>query len=69
METAQAQGEQQTQAASLIVDVLGSEPSLPSGLLAAAEMGRRLLGDDGYDRLMAQRPSHSDVLELVRYAW
>ncbi|MFF2620086.1 hypothetical protein [Kitasatospora sp. NPDC058046] len=70
VEAAQAQGEQQTQAAGLIVDVLGSEPSLPSDLLAAAaEMGRRLLGDDGYKQLMAQRPSHADLLELVRYAW
>ncbi|MEV7926099.1 hypothetical protein [Kitasatospora sp. NPDC088779] len=70
VEAAQAQGEQQTQAANLIVDVLGSEPSLPSDLIAAAaEMGRRLLGEDGFARLMAQRPSHSDILELVRYAW
>ncbi|ROR42946.1 hypothetical protein [Kitasatospora cineracea] len=67
VEAAQSQGEQQTQAASLIVDVLGSEPTLPSDLLAAAaEMGRRLLGEDGFARLMEQRPSHTDVFELVR---
>ncbi|WP_406205308.1 hypothetical protein OH807_30625 [Kitasatospora sp. NBC_01560] len=70
VEAAQSQGEQQAEAAGLIVDVLGSEPGLPSDLIAAAgEMGRRLLGEDGYTRLMAERPSHSDVLELVRYAW
>ncbi|WP_371500307.1 hypothetical protein OG871_27585 [Kitasatospora sp. NBC_00374] len=70
VEAAQSKGEQQAEAAGLIVDVLGSEPGLPSDLIAAAgEMGRRLLGEDGYTRLMAERPSHSDVLELVRFAW
>ncbi|MFJ8043791.1 hypothetical protein ACIRBX_25145 [Kitasatospora sp. NPDC096147] len=70
VEAAQSQGEQQAEAAGLIVDVLGSEPSLPADLVGAfAEMGRRLLGQEGYDRLMAQKPSHSDVLELARYAW
>ncbi|MFG2907378.1 hypothetical protein ACGF13_20220 [Kitasatospora sp. NPDC048286] len=70
VEAAQAQGDQQTEAASLIVDVLVSEPSLPSDLLAAAaEMGRRLLGQDGFARLMEQRPSHPDIFELVRAVW
>ncbi|WP_327074440.1 hypothetical protein OG196_31870 [Kitasatospora purpeofusca] len=70
VEAAQSNGEQQAEAASLIVDVLASEPGLPADLIAAAgEMGRRLLGEDGYGRLMAERPSHADVLELVRYAW
>ncbi|MFB8235530.1 hypothetical protein ACFC58_03170 [Kitasatospora purpeofusca] len=70
VEAAQSQGEEQAEAAGLVVDVLGSEPGLPSDLIAAAgEMGRRLLGEDGFHRLMAQRPSHSDILELVRYAW
>ncbi|GAA2746170.1 hypothetical protein [Kitasatospora cinereorecta] len=70
VEAAQSKGEQQAEAAGLIVDVLGSEPSLPSDLIAAfGEMGRRLLGADGYSRLMAERPSHSDVVELARYAW
>lgn len=70
VEAAQAQGDQQTEAASLIVDVLGSEPSLPTDLLAAAaEMGRRLLGEDGFARLMDQRPSHPDIFELVCAVW
>ncbi|MFJ6380141.1 hypothetical protein ACIQI7_09090 [Kitasatospora sp. NPDC092039] len=70
VEAAQTQGDEQSEAASLIVDVLGSEPSLPSDLLAAAaEMGRRLLGHDGFARLMEQRPSHPDIFELVRAVW
>ncbi|MCC9309141.1 hypothetical protein LN042_18980 [Kitasatospora sp. RB6PN24] len=70
VEAAQSKGEQQAEAAGLVVDVLGSEPTLPADLVAAVgEMGRRLLGADGYEQLMAARPSHSDIVELVRYAW
>ncbi|TQF04055.1 hypothetical protein E6W39_19735 [Kitasatospora acidiphila] len=64
---AQSKGEQQAEAAGLVVTVLGSESTLPADLVAAvAEMGRRLLGADGYEQLMAARPAHSDVVELAR---
>ncbi|MEW9530757.1 hypothetical protein [Microbispora sp. NPDC049125] len=57
---------------SMLVDVLVLNPHLPSELLAAVkEMGKRLLSEDGYALLMAQRPSPWDIGALVSdlFAW
>jgi hypothetical protein len=50
----------------LIVNVLVVNPDLPATLLAAVQnMGRRLLGDEGYAALMAGKPSAGDIGALA----
>lgn len=60
-------GDQQAAAFGMIVDILASNPDLPREVLTAlGKAGRRLLGDDGYDKFMAASPSPWDVAALVR---
>ncbi|MCK2222077.1 hypothetical protein MF672_050975 (plasmid) [Actinomadura sp. ATCC 31491] len=60
---------------SMIVDMVITNPGLPAELLSAAkEMLRRLIGADGYDRFVSERPSREDLAEFVRglfakYGW
>ncbi|MER5649598.1 hypothetical protein [Streptosporangium sp. NPDC002524] len=50
-----------------LVDVLVINKDLPDEVMAAVrEMGRRLLGDAGYEAFLAARPSVMDVAELVK---
>jgi hypothetical protein len=61
-------GEKEKQEAglNLIVDVLVVNPDLPASLLAALrDIGRRLLGDEGYAALMAANPSAGDIGALA----
>lgn len=70
MQAMRAQGEDVTsmaQATELVVDLLVSNPNLPTTLLnVAAKVGRGLLGDQGYEKYMAQRPSREDIGALVK---
>lgn len=51
----------------LMVDVLAANPHLPVEIIAAVkEMGRRLLGQDGYDALVAAGVTGWDVRDLVK---
>jgi hypothetical protein len=53
--------------ASMVVDLVIQNPSLPGELLDAVRlMGRRLMGDDGYERFVAQRPSIGDVAAFIK---
>ncbi|GAA2691789.1 hypothetical protein GCM10010412_082290 [Nonomuraea recticatena] len=51
----------------MIVDQLIMNKRLPDQLMVAAKnMARRLLGEDGYTRFLAARPSVPDVVALVQ---
>lgn len=51
-----------------IVSILASNPDLPREVIEAVkECGRRLLGEDGYAALVAERPTPWDVGDLVKY--
>ncbi|MFI6541521.1 hypothetical protein ACIBHY_54345 [Nonomuraea sp. NPDC050547] len=53
--------------ASMVVDLVIQNPALPTELLNAVRlMGRRLMGDDGYEAFVAERPSVPDVAALVK---
>lgn len=56
----------------LVVNILAANPDLPREFVAAVkEIGRRLLGDDGYAAFCAQRPTPWDVAALVQdmFSW
>ncbi|HEY1668510.1 MAG TPA: hypothetical protein VGG54_22695 [Trebonia sp.] len=64
--------DQQLAAAELLVNVLAANPQLFAQIIEAAkEMGRRLLGADGYAALVAWGPSWWDVADLAKglMAW
>lgn len=49
-----------------VVEILAVHPNLPAEVVAMAkEMGRRLLGDQGYEAFVETRPSPWDVAALV----
>jgi hypothetical protein len=51
----------------LLVDVLAANPALPVEIIGAVkDIGRRLLGDDGYAALAGQQPTWWDVRDLVK---
>ncbi|MFI6637204.1 hypothetical protein ACIBI7_50685 [Nonomuraea fuscirosea] len=53
--------------ASMVVDLVIQNPKLPGELLDAVRlMGRRLMGDGGYDAFVAERPSILDVGALLK---
>lgn len=65
--TAQGDQQQQGQALDLLVDLMVATPNLPQQLITAIHhMGTRLMGDDGYQRLLAQRLSGHDIGDLVK---
>lgn len=50
----------------LVVNLLAANPNLPSTFVAAVkEMGRRLLGKDGYQAFVEQDPTPWDVAALI----
>jgi hypothetical protein len=52
----------------MLVSVLAANPQLPREFIGAVqEAGRRLLGVDGYAKLVAQRPSPWDVAALLKH--
>jgi hypothetical protein len=56
----------------LVVNVLAAHPNLPKEFIGAVkEIGRRLLGKDGYAAFVAVRPTPWDVAALVTdvFAW
>lgn len=56
----------------LVINILAAHPDLPRDLIVAIkEMGRRLLGNSGYEAFVAQRPSPWDVAALVSilFSW
>jgi hypothetical protein len=56
----------------LIVNILAANPDLPREFIAAVkEIGRRLLGEDGYSAFVAARPTPWDVAALasVLFTW
>lgn len=56
----------------LIVNILAANPDLPREFIAAVkEIGKRLLGEDGYARFVAARPTPWDVAALasVLFTW
>ncbi|WP_433513898.1 hypothetical protein ACQP2T_61840 [Nonomuraea sp. CA-143628] len=53
--------------ASMVVDLVIQNPRLPGELLDAVRlMGRRLMGEDGYEAFVAERPSIPDVGALLK---
>jgi hypothetical protein len=51
----------------MIVSVLAANPNLPREVLdAIRECGRRLLGEDGYNAFVGQRPTPWDVAALAK---
>ncbi|MEU4703398.1 hypothetical protein [Nonomuraea dietziae] len=51
----------------MIVDLVIANPNLPGELLDAVRMmGRRLMGDEGYEAFVAERPSIGDVTALLK---
>ncbi|MEU4231181.1 hypothetical protein AB0F17_43390 [Nonomuraea sp. NPDC026600] len=53
--------------ASMVVDLVIQNPSLPGELLDAVRlMGRRLMSDGGYEAFVAERPSILDVGALLK---
>ncbi|TMR93291.1 hypothetical protein [Nonomuraea basaltis] len=53
--------------ASMVVDLVIQNPKLPGELLDAVRwMGRRLMGEDGYEQFVAQRPSVADVAAFIK---
>jgi hypothetical protein len=64
---AASEAEQRTATVGLLVDVLAASPGLPGEIITAVkEMGRRLLGDDGYAAFTAQSPTWWDVRDLIQ---
>jgi hypothetical protein len=60
--------EEQVAVVSFIVDVLAANPSLPTELITAiGEMGKRLLGPEGYAAFLAQRPTPWDIAALATH--
>jgi len=54
-------------ATSLVVDILAVNPSLPTTVVDVIEdMSKRLLGEDGLERLMAKRPTNADMAFLAK---
>lgn len=56
----------------LIVNILAANPNLPREFVhAVKEIGKRLLGEDGYDAFMAARPTPWDVAALASdvFSW
>lgn len=54
-------------ATNLVVDLLVSNPNLPTVMLdTAAQIGRNLLTVEGYDKFIAQRPSREDIGALIK---
>lgn len=54
--------------ADMIVSVIAANPELPHELLAAIEKSARLLlGNGGYDKLLAGRPSREDLGALISH--
>jgi hypothetical protein len=59
--------EQRTASIALVVDVLAANPTLPNELIGAVkEMGRRVLGVDGYAAFVAQSPTWWDTRDLIQ---
>jgi hypothetical protein len=57
----------QMAATQLVVDLIASNPNLPTTVLDVIhEIGRNLLGDDGYGKLLAARPSKEDAAALAK---
>jgi hypothetical protein len=62
-----AGGEARQAGLALLVDVLAANPHLPLEVIAAVkEMGRRLLGQDGYDALAAAGVTWWDARDLIK---
>lgn len=68
IDLAQAEGAtQQLGTLDMIVSVLAANPQLPQEVIdAAREAARRLLGEAGYETLLAQRPTPWDIAALIR---
>lgn len=59
--------DEQVAGMNLLVNVLAANPALPSGILnAVQDIGKRLLGEDGYAALVAWRPSREDIAALAK---
>lgn len=59
--------EQRAAAVSLLADVLAANPTMPVQIInAAKEMGRRLLGQEGYDAFVGENPSREDAQALIQ---
>lgn len=66
-QVAGGQGDQRQAGFQLLVDVLAANPHLPAEIITAVkEMGRRLLGQDGYDALVATGVTWWDARDLVK---
>lgn len=60
-------GDQRQAGLQLLIDVMAANPHLPVEIIdAVKEMGRRLLSEDGYTALVAQRPTWLDIRDLVK---
>lgn len=69
---AAAQGSDNSANVELIVNILAANPDLPREFIAAVkEIGKRLLGEDGYSAFVAARPTPWDVAALasVLFSW
>lgn len=63
----QGQGQQRMDAAETVVDLLASNPNLPVNVLDAITMiARNLLGNEGFEKFKASRPSGNDIVALAK---
>lgn len=61
------EADQALAATDLVVDLLTVNPNLPrEAIQAIQQVGKRLLGDDGYAAFVAQRPSPNDIAALAK---
>lgn len=63
-----ADGEEaDTKSMSTVIDVIGAYPELPRTFLdAVAQVGRDVMGEDGYAAFVADKPSREDVTGLFK---
>lgn len=67
MQASRGGANEKFEATELVVDVLASNPALPvTALNTLTQVAKNLLTDEGFDRLMAQRPSAQDFATLVK---
>ncbi|MEU8379796.1 hypothetical protein [Streptosporangium sp. NPDC048865] len=55
------------EAIGMVIGLLSKTPDLPSQLVRAArEVAQEVLGQEGYERFMAERPAVEDIVDLVK---
>jgi hypothetical protein len=68
VDAARGSGDERSTSLDFILDLLVANPNLPAQAVAAVkDVARNLFGDDGYEALVAERPSLPDIQDLVKF--